>query len=495
MQTELSMDNLKIKPEQIKSLIDNDYNSRRKRLARQSQKYYEGIHDIKGYRLFYYNADGELVEDTTRSNIKISHPFYTELVDQCVQYMLSGNQRIITSDDTVLDNELDRYFSDDFKSELQKTLEDTCNGFGYMYGYMDNDDVGTITKFVNAEAEGVVEVRKQETDGQTEYVIYWYVERIGKGQKKIKRIQVWDSEATYYFMQIDYGKIVPDTTVQLNPRPHILYTKDGDDGIYYEGYGFIPFFRLDANRKQISHLAPVKDLIDDYDLMSCGMSNNLVDFDTPIYAVKGFEGSDLSELQQNLKTKKVIGVGENGDVDVRTVDIPVQARQAKLELDEKNIYRYGMGFNSSQVGDGNVTNIVIKSRYILLDLKCNKLETNLRAFLKKLLKVALKEINERNKTAYKYKDCKINLEREVMTNALDNAQIELTKAQAQQTKITTILNVASQIDSDTILKLLCDLLDVDYEEVKDKLPDETIDINKASEMLANQPIEGEEENE
>ena len=82
-----------------------------------------------------------------------------------------------------------------------------------------------------------------------------------------------------------------------------------------------------------------------------------------------------------------------------------------------------------------------------------------------------------------------------MTNALDNAQIELTKAQAQQVRITTILNVASQIDSDTILKLLCDLLDVDYEEVKDRLPDETIDINKASEMLANQPIEGEEENE
>lgn len=77
--------------------------------------------------------------------------------------------------------------------------------------------------------------------------------------------------------------------------------------------------------------------------MASSLSNNLADFDTPVYAVKGFQGNDLNELQQNLKTKKMIGVGEDGDIDVKTVDLPYQARQAKLELDEKNIYRFEWG--------------------------------------------------------------------------------------------------------------------------------------------------------
>ena len=77
-----------LKTEEIKRFINNDRTGRRKRNLRLGQKYYEGKHDILAYRLFYFNADSKLVEDTTRSNIKISHPFFTELVDQCVQYML-----------------------------------------------------------------------------------------------------------------------------------------------------------------------------------------------------------------------------------------------------------------------------------------------------------------------------------------------------------------------------------------------------------------------
>jgi len=65
-----------------------------------------------------------------------------------------------------------------------------------------------------------------------------------------------------------------------------------------------------------------------------------------------------------------------------------------MELDGQNIYRFGMGFNSLQVGDGNITNVVIKSRYSLLDLKCNKKEKQLKKFLKKIVKVVLDEIGK-----------------------------------------------------------------------------------------------------
>lgn len=449
--------------EEIGRFMSDDESSERKRLARLGQRYYEGIHDIRNYKLYYYNADGDLVEDKTRSNIKISHAFFTELVDQCVQYMLSGDEPIVRSDVPGLQDKLNEYFGDDFISELAETLTDTCaGGFGYMYGYMSDN---FKTKFEFAEANGVIEVRAKDTDDHTEYVIYWYVDRIDKGRKVIKRIQVWDRNQTYYYVRVDNGQIALDESEPINPRPHVLYDEDGET--YYKGLGYIPFFRLDANRKQQSHLKPIKGLIDDYDLMACGLSNNIQDMREAVWVVKGFAGDSVEELIHNTKTKKHIAIGEEGDVDIKTIDIPYEARSIKLELDEKNIYKFGMGFNSAQVGDGNVTNIVIKSRYALLDMKCNKLEKRLKAFMTQLVRIVLDEINANENTGYTLADIDIVFEREIMTNSTDNAQIALTEAQTKQTEVATLLNVANSLGNDAVLEALCAVLDLDYEEVKE----------------------------
>lgn len=474
---------------EIYTLIHEDSISSRKKSASIGHKYYDGEHDILKYQLFYYNADGVLVEDKTRSNIKICHPFFTELVDQCVQFALSVKGSLVCSDIPELQDELDNYFGDDFKSEFGDTLTDCCaGGFGYMYAYKNVDD---RTTFEFADAMGVVEVRAKDTDDHTQYVIYWYIDRIDKGTKKIKRIQVWDANQTTYFVQVDDGKIIKDEDEPLNPRPHIIYTKEHDKSLYYDGFGFIPFFRIDANRKLRSHLHPIKGLIDDYDLMACGLSNNLQDVSEALYVVKGFQGDNLEEMIQNIKTKKHIGVEPDGDVDVKTIDLPYQARMNKLEVDEKNIYRFGMGFNSAQLGDGNVTNVVIKSRYALLDLKCNKLATKMKAFLKKLTKIALQEINELNGTDYQLSDVYFNVDdREVMTNASDNALIEKTEAEIQQIKLTTILNAAARLDNDTVLQAICELFELEFDEVKASVEQNpVVDLNSASETLVNTPVE------
>lgn len=457
-------------PGEIKALIDNDAASEKKRLARIGQRYYEAEHDIKDYRVFFIDAEGQIQEDKTKSNIKICHPFLTELIDQKVQYMLSGKDRYIKSDIPELQDELDERFNynDEFNSELHELLTGSAaKGIEYMYAYKDENEK---TSFQCADSLGVVEVRKDEAEDGCDYVIYHYIDRIGKDNKKVKRIQVWDQQQTYYYCQIDDGAISLDDSVTINPRPHIIYQKEGDAHTYFDGFGFIPFFALPNGKKQFSDLKPIKALIDDYDLMSCGLSNNIQDTNEALYVVKGFQGDNLDELMVNVKAKKHIGVDEEGGVDIKTIDIPYQARQAKLELDEKNIYRFGMGFNSAQVGDGNITNIIIKSRYALLDLKCNKLEIRLKQFFRKLLKVVIKEINEMEGTDYRPSNVYFDFQREVMTNAADNAQIELTDAQKQQVQIGTLLNLATYLDNETLMQNICEVLDLDYYDLKDKLP-------------------------
>ena len=209
--------------EEIKAFIDNDIASTKKRLAMVGQRYYEADHDIRNYRLFWIDADGEVREEKNRSNIKISHPFFTELVDQQVQYMLSVKDRFVKSDDPGLQEQLDLYFNEDedFVSELNEVLTGCISkGFEYAFAYKNKED---RTAFQCADSLGVVEVKKKETDDGCEYVIFHYIDRIGKDGKKIKRIQVWDEKQTTFFCQEDEGKIELDQSVEMNPRPHIIW--------------------------------------------------------------------------------------------------------------------------------------------------------------------------------------------------------------------------------------------------------------------------------
>jgi hypothetical protein len=62
----------------------------------------------------------------------------------------------------------------------------------------------------------------------------------------------------------------------------------------------------------------------------------------------------------------------------------------------------------------------------------------------------------------------------------------LTEAQEQQTRVATILNTAAQFGNELTMQMLCDAMDMDYEEIKGKIPDpeeETADPFKAQSAL------------
>lgn len=453
-------------PSEIKKFLDDDAASLLKRRAKEGQRYYEGEHDILQYRVFYYNADGKLVEDTQRANFKIPHAFFTELVEQGTQYVMSGQDSMVRSDDPKLQAYLDEYFDMRFMSELEETITGIqAKGFGYMYAYKKNGKL----MFENADCLGVIEVEGRfAEDGKDQY-IYKFMDVVDKNNHKQWKIRVIDDAATYYYRQEDNGAVVKDPEEEMNPRPHDLYKKDGM--LFKKDMGFLPMFRLDYNKKRISLLKPVKALIDDYDLMASSLTNNLVDFDTPIHVIKGFQGDNLDQLQQNLKTKKLIGVDDDGGLEVHTVDIPYEARKEKLELDEKNIYRFGMGLNMLGLKDTTATtNMTIKAAYSLLDLRCSKIIRQVKLFLEQIVEVVIAEINKLNNTNYQKSQVYFSIVPETIVNAQENAQIALTEAQKQQIVINTLLALADRLDDETMMQLICEQLDLDYEAIKDKLP-------------------------
>ena len=455
--------------DEIRNFMDSDAANEQKRLARVGVRYFNAEHDIRNSRIFFVNDDGILQEDKWKSNVKISHPFFTELVEQCTQYMLSVEDGFIRSDLPELQSELDAYFNEneDFYSALYELITGAqVKGCEYLYAYKDGDGK---TAFKCADSLNVVEVKAREASDNADHIIYWYTDKTCGGEKTITRIQVWDEESTYYYMQDDHGEIVPDP--EEKPRPHTLYMDEKSGRTYSDSFGMIPFFPLENNKNRTSSLKPIKDIIDDYDVMNCGLSNSLVDFDHPLYVVQGFDGNDLDELMLNIRGKKIMGTPENAKVEIKTIDIPYQARQTKMELDEKNIFRFGFGMNTEGLRDTTATtNIAIKTAYLNLDLKSYRIGIYLKKFMRRLLRLVLREINAKNGMDYRQKDVYFVFERHLPTNELENAQVKQAEAQTRQVEINTILNLQTVIDDETRLQLIAEQLDVDYGELRDKAP-------------------------
>jgi SPP1 family phage portal protein len=463
----LKSDNPSVLSRFIDDAVKTDRQSPIKEKMSEGLKYYDYKHDILKFRLFYYNEDGKLVEETNRSNIKIPHAFFTEQVDQKVQYLLSNPVEFETAD-TELKTYLEEYIDDDFQLMLQEMVEGASKK-AYEFAYVYRAASGRLN-FKAADSRKVVVI--YDDMNEVIAIIRYYDTDITKDNRKVTvtKAELWDTEKTWFFVSSsDYNnRFILDESQEINPRFHQV-VEDSDGNLLGKGFGYIPFLKLSNNKNEKTDLEPIKALIDDYDLMACALSNNLVDFDHPIYAVKGYGKDNLDELVTNLRTKRTVGVSQDGGIDVKTVDIPVTARKTKLETDKEAIYKFGMAFDSSQVGDGNITNIVIKSRYSLLDLKCNKTEIRLRAFIKQLLDIIILDINERYHKSFKRQQVEVVITRSTLINQTDNAETEKVEAETKGQLIQNLLDVAPYLDDESLLKKICTVQDLDYDEVVQRL--------------------------
>ncbi|EAD0738599.1 phage portal protein [Listeria monocytogenes] len=466
----------------LKRAIKADTNSKEKNEARTAIRYYNYENDILKNRIFYIDDENEIREDTLASNIRIAHGFFPEIVDQKTQYLLS-NPIEFETDNEELKDYLAEYYNRDFQVVMQELVENASQkGIEYVYARTNAED---RLCFQVADSLGVFSI--YDDNNELKRICRYYEKEIIKeGQaKKLKYAEMWTDSSVYFFISEGNKPYEIDQTQKLNPRPHVVAISNETDEILGRDYGVIPFYRLSNNKKETTDLAPIKALIDDYDLMNCFLSNNLQDFAEAIYVVSGFRGDDLSKLRQNIKSKKVVGVGDKGGVDIKTVTIPTEGRQTKMDIDKENIYKFGMAFDSTQVGDGNITNIVIKARYTLLNMKANKTEARLQAMLEWMNKLIIEDINRRYHKAFSSTEVAFTFTRAVMVNETDIVNNEKTEADTRKVILDSILQVAPRLDDDNVLRLICEQFDLDWEEVKATLSEAEYTRGLTSETAVN----------
>lgn len=476
----------KVLAEVLKKAIDKDRGADYKAKMRQGVDYYKYKHEILNLRFFYVDNEGKVHEEMARSNIKIAHSYFTELSDQKTQYLLSNPVEVATEQEG-LQLYLGEYLDEDFQLMLQEIIDGgSQKGYEFVYTKLGEDKL----QFSVADSLKVIQIFDE--NNKLVAIVRYYDAEVYQEDKAITvtKAEIWDKEKAWYFVSRENKEFKLDPSVEVNPmyfdtRVH-KETKEAlgrSLGKVLEIEDFIPFLRYDNNKYQTTDLEPIKALIDDYDLMACSLSNNLQDFDQPFFAVKGFNGDGYEQLINNLRSRGAVGTGENGGIEVHTVNIPVEARKEKLRVDKEGIYKFGMGFDSSQVGDGNITNVVIQSRYTLLDLKCNKAEIRLRKLLKQMLKLIIADINRRFGKAYNAEDLIINITRDTMIDETENETREKTKAERRQIEIDNVLNAATRLDDESVLKYICEILELDYEEVQKKLGEQDYEVVDESDVI------------
>lgn len=462
----------------------NNYSSQEPTLrAIEGQAYYNGQHEILKNRIFYVNDNGVLCEDTHASNIKIPHMFHTELVDQKIQYLLSEGIDVVPCDDadTKLKDALGDYFNPQWALTIQELAEGaSIKGFEDVFARTTSED-----KLVFQITDSLMCVPVSDDFGNVQRVVRFYEddEYISEQDKTItvKHAEVWTEDEVYFYIvpPKESGNAYKlDDGVEINPRQHVIALADiVDDSpdaeeqarLMGRSYGRLPFYRLYNNKNRTGDLVPIKELIDDYDIINAFLSNNLQDFSEAIYVVNGFKGDDLSKLRQNIKAKKAVGVAQGGTFDVKTFDIPHEARKAKLDIDEANIYRFGMGFNVQDIGTGNMTNVNIMSHYTRLSMKANKLLVRLEAMLQWQAEMVCEDMARRGLGTWTPNDFEFKIEPTVIANESDKITDAKTKEETKQLALQTVLLAEPNLDEDTVLDLIAEIMDIDAEDVRDAI--------------------------
>jgi hypothetical protein len=90
----------------------------------------------------------------------------------------------------------------------------------------------------------------------------------------------------------------------------------------------------------------------------------------------------------------------------------------------------------------------------------------LKKLLKQLLKVVLAEINDKNNTDFQMSHIEFKFERSIMTNETENIANEVSKAQEEQMKVNTLLNLQGLIDDENIIRKVCEVLDIDFDSIE-----------------------------
>ena len=230
------------------------------------------IEDYKAYRADELPIDARVFADSNKLNNKINNDFRGEIIDQAVGYLFGkpityGIKPETYDSDTqykrdeaafrafIRDNNVD-----DLDLETGKK-QGVCGTSGRIL-YIDKS--GEL-RAMNVAPWEMIYVWDRSLDNLQYAMRYYIVKEITKGEVRDRyRVEWYDSEKITFYVQIEGGSYVLDSTEPVNPKPHLM--------------GTVPVVEFPNNEERMSDFKKVKELINAYDRTVSDTQNELEEF-------------------------------------------------------------------------------------------------------------------------------------------------------------------------------------------------------------------------
>lgn len=346
----------------------------------------EYIKEFLGSKKRKLMIDGELYYQNEPVDINMPHAFMSNMVDEKVQYLV-GNEPIITSSvqkSTYLEAIVDT-LGENFLYQLNELATETSNkGIAWEQIYYEDNEF----KRMLIPSEEIVPIWTDNSHTALQWLIrvYEIEEYENESKTTVTKVEVYDDEKTYYYIY-QSNKLILDSEKYLSVDDEIQeFGHFTVDGVQYS-MGRIPFIWCKNNSKEIPDLKFVKDLIDKYCNNRERMDKLLEDFKNFLVVIKNYDGSQESadSLDDMLK-KRRIWVDSDGGVDIVTPTIDTAATESHNNTLKDDIILFGRSVDRNKMIAGQTpSGIALKTLYSGLDLKCNKLDVEIKNYFKQLL--------------------------------------------------------------------------------------------------------------
>lgn len=150
----------------------------------------------------------------------------------------------------------------------------------------------------------------------------------------------------------------------------------------------IPFLKLENNKDVTSDIEDIEGLIIAYNAICTGFVDNVEKFQEALMILRGYVGDkdSIKKIMKDIQEAKGVNVSKDGSLDYMKVDIPVEARNTLLNILRDVIFLIARGVDPNKLAEGeNITNVVLKSRYVQLDLKSSDCEKRISEFYEKFI--------------------------------------------------------------------------------------------------------------
>lgn len=378
----------------------------------EGEKYYYNESDILQREMHYYR-DGVKTKDETKTNNKMPHNWHKLLVDQKVSYLV-GRPPAMQVEEKNFEERINLILGEEWHDTLNEMGVNSSNkGTEWLHVYINKEG---FFKFIIIPAEEIIPIYDTSLQENLEGVLRHYLVQVN-GEDRI-RVEWWTRESVTFYLENDSGDFDLDITEEKNPDSHYYYNDIG------YGWSKVPFIEFPNNSKRVGDLKFYKELIDNYDLNVSDLANNIQDVQQIITILKGYEGTDLSEFNENLRYYKTIKVREDGGVDKLELNIPIEAVKEHLDRLEDNIFLFGQGVDVKNDKFGSSpSGVALKFLYALLDLKASTMERKFRKSVKRLLWFTTEYINIIDKKTYDSTTIQTTFRKTMIANDKEDVEI------------------------------------------------------------------------